>query len=527
MSTPLFVETAPASLYQALSTTDTQAVITPYPLDLDGNKLTIADFGSTATFTIDPKLTGYEEINGFTGIVDNGNNTATLTGLSRNLLGKAPYTASSAGGKAHGSSAVVVFSNNPQMYQGIIAYINGIALAGTVNATTSLQGLVQLATTTDLNAGTGTGSTGASLAATPSTFAASIYGLQLPSATEKAFLTQYALGIIGVPLPTLSKVAPLGFVMYDNSTYSRTGQYTNIFAILNPSQTFTVTIASPGVVSATAHGLVAGDRLHFTTTGGLPSGMAIGVEYFVLSTSLTSNTFKFALSPEGTAVVTSGSQNGIHTFYNHKGGIGDGLTTWTTPDFRSKMILGSGQGSQTIKFETSAIGTNTIALPSFLSFPYQGQAIVLTTTGALPTGITASTTYYVVRLSATSISLSSTQPLANAGTVDVTFTSSGSSGVHTITHTNIAGTVLGEMGGEENHGNATIEIATHAHTINTGGVSSGISQQNNGGTTTGSFVVQAVNSGTNTYYKNTDVSGGNAPHNNMSPFIRTNWMAKY
>lgn len=109
------VQTPSIHLYAGLSAVATTARISPYPKDLDGTKLTITDFGSTPTFTVDPKVLNVEEIISFTAIVDNGDNTATLTGLSRNLVSKYPYTTAGTG-RAHGSGATVVFGNNPQIY---------------------------------------------------------------------------------------------------------------------------------------------------------------------------------------------------------------------------------------------------------------------------------------------------------------------------------------------------------------------------------------------------------------------------
>lgn len=111
-----FVQTPAIALYTGMSPSATSCVVTPYPVDIQtGRKLLMADFGSIGYFTIDPKVSGIEEICSFTGITDNGNNTATLTGLTRNLIGESPYTTPGTG-KQHGSSAVLVFSNNPQIY---------------------------------------------------------------------------------------------------------------------------------------------------------------------------------------------------------------------------------------------------------------------------------------------------------------------------------------------------------------------------------------------------------------------------
>ena len=79
---------------------------------------------------------------------------------------------------------------------------------------------------------------------------------------------------------------------------------------------FTVTIASPGVFTKTNHGFVAGDQVIFSTTGTLPTGLNNRTRYFVLSTGLTANTFRVSTTNGGTAVNTSGSQSGTHFIAN-------------------------------------------------------------------------------------------------------------------------------------------------------------------------------------------------------------------
>ncbi len=48
-----FVQTPTITLYASISASATSMRITPYPKDLDGNKLTMTDFGSTSSATID------------------------------------------------------------------------------------------------------------------------------------------------------------------------------------------------------------------------------------------------------------------------------------------------------------------------------------------------------------------------------------------------------------------------------------------------------------------------------------------
>lgn len=79
-----------------------------------------------------------------------------------------------------------------------------------------------------------------------------------------------------------------------------------------PGTVVTVTIATPGVVTWTAHGMAAGDTFCFATTGALPTGITAGTTYYVIATGLTADTFQFSATSGGAAVNTSGSQSGTH-----------------------------------------------------------------------------------------------------------------------------------------------------------------------------------------------------------------------
>lgn len=80
-----------------------------------------------------------------------------------------------------------------------------------------------------------------------------------------------------------------------------------------PYGTFTVTLASPAVFTKTAHGLAANDKVVFSTTGALPTGLTAGTTYFVISAGLAADTFEVSATEGGAAVNTSVSQSGTHT----------------------------------------------------------------------------------------------------------------------------------------------------------------------------------------------------------------------
>jgi len=81
------------------------------------------------------------------------------------------------------------------------------------------------------------------------------------------------------------------------------------------TSTVTISIATPGVVSWTGHGLITGQKIIFTTDGALPTGITAGTAYYVIN--VDADTFRIATSlsnaAAGTAINTSGSQSGTHT----------------------------------------------------------------------------------------------------------------------------------------------------------------------------------------------------------------------
>ncbi len=490
---------------------DTSLILQSFTDD-NGNLLNMADFGTIGYGTIEPSNGTQEEQISFSGVTQNANGTCTLTGV-HNILDTTPFTTTSGHLKTHAGSVSFIITNSSGFYNQIKAYIDGVAIAGAANATTSVQGLVQLPTTAQVNAGTALGSTGAALGVTPDSLLASNYGLNIPTAAEKAYLTALTASMPGVISPYGGRTAPTGWLLCDGTAVSRT-TYATLFGVIAPAGTFTVTIASPAVFTKNSHGLVAGDRISFTTTGGLPAGLATATEYYVLSTSLTANTFKVALSPEGTVVNTSGSQSGTHTLYASTWGFGDGANTFNTPKLGGKTLLGMGAGTETLKFESAAVntGTDLVTIPNY-NFPAQGQPVVLTTTGALPTGLSLATTYYIVRASSTTIGFSTTQANAD-GAVLIDLTGAGS-GVTTVTFTNVTSTIVGINGGEETHGISITELAGHTHTLQVGNsTANGLGPYVDGSTS-----LTGNNSTSNS-------TGGDIQHNNMMPYATVNYIIK-
>jgi hypothetical protein len=80
------------------------------------------------------------------------------------------------------------------------------------------------------------------------------------------------------------------------------------------SSTVTISVASPGVVTWTAHDLAANSPVVFSTTGVLPAGLTAGTTYYV-KTVLSANTFTVSATAGGSAINTTASPaaSGVHT----------------------------------------------------------------------------------------------------------------------------------------------------------------------------------------------------------------------
>lgn len=141
---------------------------------------------------------------------------------------------------------------------------------------------------------------------------------------------------VGTTIESNTGTAPAGYLDEDGTAVSRT-TYSGLFAeIANASSaTITVTIASPGVVTWTSHGLENGQPVAFTTTGALPTGITANTQYYVSGKAV--DTFKISATIGGAEINTSGTQSGTHTGKHARYGVGDNSTTFNLPDRRGRI----------------------------------------------------------------------------------------------------------------------------------------------------------------------------------------------
>lgn len=155
---------------------------------IDGTTdLAMADFGVIGYGTLEPGNSTLEEQISFSGVVQNSNGTATLTGV-KTVLFTTPYTETSGLAKTHAGSTTFVISNDSGFYNSIKGYIDAAIITGSVPATDSVPGISILATSTQINAGTATETylgTPYPLVVTPDQLLLSNYFNFLPTTTQK------------------------------------------------------------------------------------------------------------------------------------------------------------------------------------------------------------------------------------------------------------------------------------------------------------------------------------------------------
>ena len=113
---------------------------------IDAANIVTADLGTKAYGTLEPGNGTQEEAISFTGVTQNANGTATLTGV-KTCLFKSPYTETSGLAKTHAGASTFILSNDAGFYNNIMTYVNTSLSSGAVPATTSVNGIVTLSAT--------------------------------------------------------------------------------------------------------------------------------------------------------------------------------------------------------------------------------------------------------------------------------------------------------------------------------------------------------------------------------------------
>jgi hypothetical protein len=141
MSSQLFVQAQPFTLSGAgASIGDATITLTSFT-DIDGNLLTMADIGTLGFSTIEPGNGTQEEAITFTGVTQNGNGTATLTGVKSQMF-KSPYTQVAGLLKSHAGGTYLILTNSAGFYNQLASLVDAETISGLWTFTTLPQSAV-------------------------------------------------------------------------------------------------------------------------------------------------------------------------------------------------------------------------------------------------------------------------------------------------------------------------------------------------------------------------------------------------
>ena len=133
--------------------------------------------------------------------------------------------------------------------------------------------------------------------------------------------------------------------------------YWNASLGLSPA-TFSVTIAGPAVLTTTTT-LNEGDALMFTTTGALPTGLAVGTVYYAKNVSVGGTTCNLSATYGGADITTTGTQSGVHKI-SIRGIPLSSLAGASDAPVISDMVTVSDASRFVLAFGTNAVGTTTL-----------------------------------------------------------------------------------------------------------------------------------------------------------------------
>ncbi len=258
--------------------------------------------------------------------------------------------------------------------------------------------------------------------------------------------------IIALTVDTFKVAVKAGTAIAINTSGSQSGTQTATTkvhivyeSLVGSTSTVTMTIASPCVVTWTAHGYVDGDPITFTTTGALPTGLVAGTVYYVRAT-VAANTFSVAPTSGGTAINTTGTQSGVHTAkavpiasYNKQPAIN--TTKWLNdgPTNRWKMF-DSANNTQTENADSIVVVFNSTELVTGIYLgnldadsvtvlvvdSIEGTVYNQTTSLSLSTSGSSFYTWYFGAISKKTAFASISLPPYTGATITVTVTKTGS-----------------------------------------------------------------------------------------------------
>lgn len=218
-----------------------------------------------------------------------GNPTGGATSASEISLGATLAFSGTAMRTAAGTGDVTWSANS---FATTVAKINGVLLGST--------------TATAGNLLVGSGAQWVSVAVSGDGTLSSAGALAVTKTNGTSFTTNATAAVGQLP----------GTTTNDDAASGKVGEFITSQGT-NGTSTVTITNASPGVVTWASHGLNIASPVNFTTTGGLPTGLSVGTNYYVSSQGFAAGAFSVSTTVAnalaGTSVNTSSAGSGTHT----------------------------------------------------------------------------------------------------------------------------------------------------------------------------------------------------------------------
>jgi hypothetical protein len=197
--------------------------------------------------------------------------------------------------------------------------------------------------------------------------------LALPAACRGYGVFRNTDGTVTVMAATVNRIYKLNNTTLGWSNVSKVVALTSI------------TNASPAVVNLNSHGLSIGDRLQFTTTGTLPTGLSTLTDYYVIAAGFGANSFEVSATSGGTAINTSSAGSGTHSM-TYKYSDVSSTDQWQFEQFGNRAIaVQANESPQTFTLGTDpAFSTLTGSPPSARYVTAIGRILVLSGLTSFP-----------------------------------------------------------------------------------------------------------------------------------------------
>jgi hypothetical protein len=345
-------------------------------------------FSGTQYGVLEAQTSKTEDIT-FTGVTQNGNGTATLTGVSRGISFYSPFVASTTLQLAHAGGATFILSNpaafyaqfltgtnnnniygtftfsstSPPVYDADpiwanfstqaladVSYVNSVVAAGCANGSQTVKGCVQLATQIQSASSTAFGSTAAALVGNNlySTSSPGTAGLwNVWTQNDGKIATTFLNGVeqyIWNGLATFNS----GFIDNASSTFTSTANFNGTNVFNGASILASTTITGPVAISGTIHGV--------------PTVISASSSIMSLAAQTGTTTVYTVKIPANT--LTNASQIKIEADYGNTNTQGGNV-------FCSGIVqLGTGSATTTIGYVTNPVSVLGYAqLMSTISMP--------------------------------------------------------------------------------------------------------------------------------------------------------------